>query len=493
MDPWLLNLEVMALSAMLVLVFALRTRLGRAPLYVCLGVLLVFLTIPHRLGVSVNVIGEVRGSYGSILHLSLILTGIVLVYALEGTSRARRLIIGIAIALVLLFTLRWLLAQHIAGDGLDPAVYGRKRWMSPRLGTNLASVAALVVDGLIIIVVYQALINAWRKIPIVLAFSLSLVAGMVADGLVYGAVTGLFNSVIFVELILAKMVAGVAAALPAAVYISWEFRRRGDALQDGLIHRRALNILDLREELRLTKAAVVRSRAEAAHIKRVFGRYVAPDVVEEILSDISRLELGGELREVTILFADIRGYSTLSEHMSPTQTIDLLNRYFTAMTEIIQGHKGTIIEFEGDAVLAVFGAPLDHADHADRAIRTAVDMLEGVVELNRRWEADGTAHYWHDVGFEDFRIRIGIHSGDVVVGNLGSESRTKYAVIGDTVNIAARVESLNKTFDTTLLLTGETRRQLTVDVPLEDLGAHSIRGRGGTVELFTLAQTDTQR
>ena len=193
---------------------------------------------------------------------------------------------------------------------------------------------------------------------------------------------------------------------------------------------------------------------------------------------------------MTILFADIRGYSTLAEALAPTEVIGLLNDYFKGVTRVILENKGMINEFEGDAVLAVFGAPLELENHAELAVNSALGMLDAVRDLNAVWEDDGTAARWRGAGVDGLAIRIGIHTGEVVAGNIGSEARTKYAVIGDTVNTASRVEGLNKTLQTSVLLTSTTRAAVlarsTVVPPLVDMGSHVVKGRTEPVRVFTI-------
>jgi adenylate cyclase len=146
-----------------------------------------------------------------------------------------------------------------------------------------------------------------------------------------------------------------------------------------------------------------------------------------------------------------------------------------------------INEFEGDGILAIFGAPLDLPDHAVEAVRAGRAMLEAVEALNATWADDGTLAKWRDSGVQRLAIRVGLHTGTVVAGNVGSEARIKYAVIGDTVNVAARVEALNKTLGTPMLLTGETARALGDSAPaLQPMGAHAVKGRVEPVEVFAL-------
>jgi class 3 adenylate cyclase len=167
-------------------------------------------------------------------------------------------------------------------------------------------------------------------------------------------------------------------------------------------------------------------------IRRTFGRYVSDEVVTSLLDNPTGLELRGEKRHVTILMSDLRGFSTLTESLMPTQVVSLLNGYLGTMAEVIQSHGGTIDELQGDGILAFFGAPLSQGDDAERAVSAAVAMqvaIEGLNERNR------------SAGLPVIEMGIGIATGEVIVGNLGSERRAKYGAVGSTVNLAARIES----------------------------------------------------
>jgi len=488
MDILLVNIEIAALCLLLIGLHATWPKLGLAPLYIAIGTTLTFMSIPGPLKVMVPVLAAPDARYASLTHLTILLAGVTLVYALEGTKEARRLVVAILLAKVLLLILKLLLAHHL-GD-TDVSLYGREGWVET-FGHSLlggsVSTLAIAVDGLVILVVYQAVFNVLPGFGIMFALTVALVSATVADGLVFGTLYGHLDFSHFVGELLGRFTAGLAASVPCGLYIAWRYRRYPEYFVEGVVHRGAFDIMDLREELSRARAQVEEKQAEVDHVKGVFGRYVAPDVVEDILTDVSKLELGGEVKDVTILFTDIRGYSTLSERMSPTEIIGLLNEFFGVMSKVIDEFEGTIIEFEGDAILAVFGAPQDRADHADMALKTALAMLDGVEQLNRHWDDNGTSRFWRSVGLPSFRIRIGIHSGNVVVGNVGSETRTKYAVIGDPVNTAARVEGLNKKVQTVLLCTGGTVDALVDFRPeLVDMGTHDVKGRAEPVQVFTV-------
>ncbi len=169
-----------------------------------------------------------------------------------------------------------------------------------------------------------------------------------------------------------------------------------------------------------------------AFIRRTFGRYVSDEVVSSLLDDPTGLELRGEKRRVSILMSDLRGFSTLTEWLTPTDVVSLLNGYLGTMADVIQSHGGTIDEFQGDGILAFFGAPLSRDDDAERAVATAVAMQLAMEGLNERNRA---------VGLPEVGMGIGIATGDAIVGNLGSEKRAKYGAVGTTVNLAGRIES----------------------------------------------------
>lgn len=169
-----------------------------------------------------------------------------------------------------------------------------------------------------------------------------------------------------------------------------------------------------------------------AFIRRTFGRYISDEVVDDLLERPEGLELGGEKRRVTILLSDLRGFSTLTESLTPVQVVSLLNGYLGRMAEIVQAHGGTVDEFLGDAVLAFFGAPASHGGDAEHAVTAAVAMQLAMEDVNRANRA---------AGLPEIEMGIGIATGDVIVGNVGSERRTKYTAVGSPVNLASRIES----------------------------------------------------
>lgn len=186
-------------------------------------------------------------------------------------------------------------------------------------------------------------------------------------------------------------------------------------------------------------------------LKRAFSNYVSPDLVKQIEKYPDRLVLGGEQRELSILFSDIRGFTTVSESLSPAELVTLLNEYLSPMTRIVLEERGTLDKFIGDAVMAIFNAPLDVPQHAVHACRTAVRMLDELQQLNKGFASRGM--HTLDIG-------VGINTGPAVVGNMGADIRFDYTAIGDAVNLASRLEGLNKYYGSHILVSEDTWRQV---------------------------------
>jgi len=214
---------------------------------------------------------------------------------------------------------------------------------------------------------------------------------------------------------------------------------------------------------------------EKRKVTRLFGRYVSRDVFDHLMADPAVARLGGERRDMTVLFSDIRGFTSASERHDAEAIVQQLNEYFTAMVEVLFRHRGTLDKFVGDMVMGLFGAPVSDAEHADHAVDAAIDMLRTLNELNVRWARDGRPRL--DIG-------IGINSGEMIVGNIGSQEIMSYTVIGDAVNLGARLESLNKDYGTRILIGEETKRRLTRSVRMRELGAVTVKGKTQPVTVF---------
>ena len=485
-------LEVALLAGVLCFAHRLSDRVGFAPLYLLVGLLEVFLFAVSKPSEPIRLAFygvDARGMY--ILFLAPLFGSVALVYVLEGTRAARRLIGGLAFLYVVHGVVDVSIAWHANNPPPGFPAQPDIDFIRYSIHARAASLIAMVANFVVLLIVYQGIVNKAPRIPLAAPLFLGMVAAMVTDAFVFRIVRSFTAdwSVLFVG---AKAQAGAAVAVPIAAYCAWRIRTSPEEVREGILNRGALDIVDLRARVQEMQESLRDARAQYLLIKDTFSRYVSPDVVDQIVADPTKIRLGGELRDVTILFADIRGYSSLSELLGPTEIIDLLNIYFRRVSAVIFKHKGMINEFEGDAVLAVFGAPLDMPDHAERAVYTALDMLIAVEELNEVWAEDGTLQKWQAAGIEELAIRIGVHSGPVVAGNIGSEQRIKYAVIGDTVNTASRVEGLNKVLKTSLLITQATVDELgdsPVAATLEAAGSHAVKGREQEVVVYSSSST----
>jgi adenylate cyclase len=187
--------------------------------------------------------------------------------------------------------------------------------------------------------------------------------------------------------------------------------------------------------------------AERDRVRDLLGKVVSPEVASELLR--KDVLLGGEEREVTVLFSDLRNFTAMSENLSPRETLAILNRYFTRMDSIVEKHGGVVDKYMGDALMALFGAPLANPDSADWAMNAALEMGEALDDLNRQWEKRG---------LPAINVGIGINTDVVVAGNMGSETRLNYTVIGDGVNLASRLEELTKLpeYERRIIISGST-------------------------------------
>jgi adenylate cyclase len=216
-------------------------------------------------------------------------------------------------------------------------------------------------------------------------------------------------------------------------------------------------------------------RVERHRIDKAFGRYVSKEVAAEVMADAP--SLAGENREVSILFSDIRGFTTISETRPPAELAAQLNEYFEAMTAAIFRHRGMVNDFIGDAVFGIFGAPVRDADHAWHAVAAADAMARALEELNAKWEKEGQPL---------LHMGVGVHAGVVFAGNVGGRTRFKYTLIGDAVNLASRVEGVNKDLGTTILLTEATHARVAARVRARDCGPVPVKGRNEPVRVFEL-------
>ena len=218
-----------------------------------------------------------------------------------------------------------------------------------------------------------------------------------------------------------------------------------------------------------------KKESEKRELRQAFQHYFSPQVLEAILKEPGKLKLGGERREITILFSDIRAFTALTENLPPQTLTHLLHEYFSEMTEAILATDGIVDKYIGDAIMAFWGAPIPQPDQADRAVTTAVDMLLRLKKLQKKWKKDG---------YPELDIGIGINLGVATVGNFGSTKRHDYTAIGDAVNSASRIEGLNKEYNSNIIISESTRSQLTLKFETEDLGEIQVAGKEKPIRVF---------
>lgn len=217
-------------------------------------------------------------------------------------------------------------------------------------------------------------------------------------------------------------------------------------------------------------------RRKRRQIRRAFEHYVAPVVVEEMTANPEMLKLGGSRRELTLMFTDLAGFTSLSERMEPEEVANILNRHLTAMTRIILENGGTIDKFIGDAIMAFWGAPLDDDQQALRACSTAIEMQKEMDVLRDEFASEG---------LPPVHMRVGLHSGEAIVGNMGSHDRFDYSALGDSVNLAARLEGINKLYGTNILLSEATRNKLEGELDVIPVDRVRVKGKTEPINVYT--------
>jgi adenylate cyclase len=202
---------------------------------------------------------------------------------------------------------------------------------------------------------------------------------------------------------------------------------------------------------------------------------VTREIRDEILA--GKFSLDGELKDVTVLFADLRNFTPMVEKTSPQEVVRIINRYFREMDEAIKQNHGLVLHYIGDQIMAVFGAPLFRENHPALAVQAALEMRHRLYSVNLAVEQAGYPRLAHG---------IGIDTGQVLAANIGSPDRLSYTLVGDTVNVASRLQELNKEFNTEIILSGDTRARVNGDFPLKELPATRVKGKSESIRIFSL-------
>ena len=225
----------------------------------------------------------------------------------------------------------------------------------------------------------------------------------------------------------------------------------------------------------ITAVKFTAEQRQTAELRATFGRYVSPQILQHILAHPESVQLGGERRDLTILFSDIRGFTTISEASEPEIVVEMLNEYLTRMVEILLEHGGTLDKFIGDAVMGFWNAPAADRDHPRHAVECAIAMIEETARIRSRWEAEGKPA---------LRIGIGINTGDAVVGNIGAEKVFGYTVIGDAVNLASRLEGKNKDYGTEIIISEFTLARIDDTFSTVYLDEVKVKGKERAVRIY---------
>jgi adenylate cyclase len=372
-------------------------------------------------------------------------------------------IVGIVIATIVFFGIERIWRGELprlfpAGD-LEAAD-------APRLSVRARLLAAFLLTGLV---------------PLAAMAVAALIRARALHGADEAGAEAIIDNLVMVVAMLAA--AGALISIRLATYVAGSVAGPLSAVQ-GAMARVERGALDTRcavvsnDELGAVAEGfnrMVGGLREREQIRETFGKYVSPEVRDEILA--GRASLGGSLREVTILFADLRDFTPWVESSPAAEVVAGLNSYFGEMDAAIRAHRGLVLQFIGDEIEAVFGAPVTDPHHADAAVRAALAMQQRLEAWNAARRSAGQVELHHG---------IGVHTGTVLAGNIGSSERLSYALVGDAVNLASRIQSLNKDFGTTLLVSSTTRALLKDAYSLQALPAVKVKGRSAEVEVYSL-------
>ncbi len=299
--------------------------------------------------------------------------------------------------------------------------------------------------------------------------------------LVFMTVIG-FAVILLAPFIGAIVQAGLTTALLGGIWFaSWHIFLNHGLLLDPVYP--SLTILAL--FVLASLLAYIRTEAERRHVRDAFSHYISPDFMKELTSDPDKLKLGGEVRELTVMFTDIRSFTTISEQLSPEALIQLMNDFLTPMSALVMDNRGTIDKYMGDAMMAFWNAPLDDAQHARHACLTAMKMDAALAPINARLRERAG-----DRPPLVLAAGIGINTGPASVGNMGSKQRFAYSALGDTVNLASRLEGQTKTYGVSILIGEETARQVS-ELALLELDLLRVKGKVAPVRVYTLVGDET--
>jgi adenylate cyclase len=369
---------------------------------------------------------------------------------------------------------KYVSAADLLKGRVDPAKIGGKLILVGTSAASLGDVKSSAVDRIIPGVELHA-----QMIETIL-FNQQLENPGNADGVeMCAAILGGLLMILMVPAIGARWTLALfLSAAAALVGASW-YRFVHDRLLYDPVFPVASTLLTF---ILVTYASYAREEARKKQVRGAFSRYLSPSMVERLVSEPDLLRLGGETRDMTMLFCDVRGFTTISEQFDAQGLTHLINRFLTPMTDVILAHQGTIDKYMGDCIMAFWNAPLIDPDHAIHACRAALAMNEALGPINDALAAEAAAENRQHI---PLLIGIGLNSGPVVVGNMGSDQRFDYSVLGDPVNLASRLEGQSKTYGVTIVI-GENSRKQAEDFACLPLDRIRVKGKSQAVEIFAL-------
>ncbi len=292
------------------------------------------------------------------------------------------------------------------------------------------------------------------------------------------AVSVIFIFALLVGLLLFRFKIHLATIIMAVLAITYYYFFSGYFFESGIIINKIYPLLSIiMVYITLVVIYYLTEEKSRKWITSVFGKYVSPVVIARLIDNPELINLGGEKRYITIFFSDIRGFTAISERLDPEDLVHLLNEYLTEMTLIITKNQGLVDKYMGDAIMAFWGAPMDHPIHAEIACSSSLEMIEKLRELQEKWKKEG---------IPSFDIGIGLNSGNAIVGNMGSKSRFDYTAMGDNVNIASRMEGLNKMYGTNIIITEHTYKIVKDKFETRKLDAVRVKGKKKPILIYEL-------
>jgi len=352
---------------------------------------------------------------------------------------------------------------------------------------ELEDLSFLVADRIVLIGEVAEVAHDEFETPVGNVYGVEIIANSIASILKGGplqAASGALEAIIALLMMAAilatrafsnpmpRNLASIGIVIVYMVACSWVYIHQGLVLSMSYVLLAAITSIIV-----INARFYLAEMGQKALIKDAFGQYLSPKVVADLVKDPSKLSLGGEEREMTAYFSDIAAFSSFSENMTPTELVEVLNDYLTEMCNIIISTEGTVDKFEGDAIIAFWGAPAVQEAHAKLACFASIDMNKALVPLRVRWA---------EAGRPAINVRMGLNTGPMVVGNMGSAQRMNYTIMGDTVNLASRLEGANKAFGSDLMISEATYLQAQDFVDVRELDTIQVVGKKEPVKVYNL-------